>query len=295
MLGQSEFNVLVDGRAASKVTKGVTTEITGEGASIAPVNDQMMADSRRAPWQHFGIVQDFRTLGGYFERLETRSRPAINIGHVRRRRRRARLRHRTATSARRRRRPGDDEAARRAGDGGRRARPEHVAAVRARPLRDDRGDRRAGEGGAPVRRHLHHAPALRDRRARRSRSTRCSASRARRRSRPRSGTSRPRTRPTGAGCPRCWRGSKPRAPRGSTSRPTSTHTPARRTGSTPACRSGCARAERTSEVARLKDPAQRERIKREMEDPNPGTWENQWYGSRRRRRRDGGRQCSTTT
>src|SRR6478672_10584365 len=69
MLGQSEFNVLVDGRAASKVTMGVTTEVTGEGASIAPVSDQMMADSRRAPWQHFGIVQDFRTLGGYFERL----------------------------------------------------------------------------------------------------------------------------------------------------------------------------------------------------------------------------------
>src|SRR6476661_3560971 len=79
MLGQSEFNVLVDGRAASKVTMGVTTEGTGEGASIAPVTDRMMEDNRRSPWQHFGIVQDFRTLGGYFERLETRSRPAINM------------------------------------------------------------------------------------------------------------------------------------------------------------------------------------------------------------------------
>ena len=79
MLGQSEFNVLVDGRAASKVTMGVTTEVTGEGASIAPVTDRMMEDNRRSPWQHFGIVQDFRTLGGYFERLETRSRPALNM------------------------------------------------------------------------------------------------------------------------------------------------------------------------------------------------------------------------
>src|SRR5260370_741591 len=33
--GQSEFNVLVDNRAASKITQGVTTEITGEGTSIA--------------------------------------------------------------------------------------------------------------------------------------------------------------------------------------------------------------------------------------------------------------------
>ena len=32
-------------------------------------------------------------------------------------------------------------------------------------------------------------------------------------------------------------------------------------------------------LARLKDPAQRERIKRDMDDPNPKDWENQWYGS----------------
>src|SRR5262249_45632780 len=30
LLGQSEFNVLVDGRAASKVHQGVTSEVTGE-------------------------------------------------------------------------------------------------------------------------------------------------------------------------------------------------------------------------------------------------------------------------
>ena len=32
-------------------------------------------------------------------------------------------------------------------------------------------------------------------------------------------------------------------------------------------------------IARLKDPAQRERIKREMDDPKVRGWENQWYGS----------------
>jgi N-acyl-D-amino-acid deacylase len=79
MLGQSEFNVLVDGRAASKIMQGVTTEITGEGTSIAPVNDRMIA-AARASYEHFGVVQDFRTLGEYFARLDTRSRPAINLG-----------------------------------------------------------------------------------------------------------------------------------------------------------------------------------------------------------------------
>src|SRR5438067_4089498 len=78
LLGQSEFNVLVDGRAASKVLQGVTTEVTGEGSSIAPVNDRMIADA--APnAAHFGVSQDWRTLADYFKRLETRSRTTINV------------------------------------------------------------------------------------------------------------------------------------------------------------------------------------------------------------------------
>ncbi len=78
MLGQSEFAVLVDGRAASKITQGITTEVTGEGSSIAPLNDRMIAD-RAASYRHFGVAQDFRTLGEYFHRIETRSKVAINI------------------------------------------------------------------------------------------------------------------------------------------------------------------------------------------------------------------------
>ena len=78
MLGQSEFSILVDGRAASKIMQGITTEITGEGASIAPVNDRMMK-AASASYRQFGIEQDFHTLAEYFHRVETRSRPAINI------------------------------------------------------------------------------------------------------------------------------------------------------------------------------------------------------------------------
>jgi dihydroorotase/N-acyl-D-amino-acid deacylase len=78
LLGQSEFNVLVDGRAASKVMQGITTEVTGEGSSIAPLNDRMVRDAA-ATAQHFGVAQDWRTLAEYFRRLELRSRPAINV------------------------------------------------------------------------------------------------------------------------------------------------------------------------------------------------------------------------
>jgi dihydroorotase/N-acyl-D-amino-acid deacylase len=79
MLGWSEFNLLVDSRAASKITQGVTTEITGEGTSIAPVTDAMV-EAQRPMWEHYGLTKDFRSLAGYFERLETRARPAINLG-----------------------------------------------------------------------------------------------------------------------------------------------------------------------------------------------------------------------
>src|SRR2546426_1479002 len=79
LLGQSEFNVLVDGRAASKLLQGVTTEITGEGSSIAPVNDRMIGEATPNA-THFGIAIDWRTLGDYLRRLEERSRPAINVG-----------------------------------------------------------------------------------------------------------------------------------------------------------------------------------------------------------------------
>lgn len=79
MLGQSEFNVLADSRAASKITQGITTEITGEGTSIAPLNDRLAAEAQ-PNYAAFGVTLDFRTLGEYFTRLETRSRPTINLG-----------------------------------------------------------------------------------------------------------------------------------------------------------------------------------------------------------------------
>ncbi|HET9316148.1 MAG TPA: D-aminoacylase [Vicinamibacteria bacterium] len=77
MLGQSEDYVLVDPRAASKITQGITTEITGEGGSIAPQNARMIADNES--WKAFGLVADWTTLAGYWKAFE-RARPAINLG-----------------------------------------------------------------------------------------------------------------------------------------------------------------------------------------------------------------------
>jgi dihydroorotase/N-acyl-D-amino-acid deacylase len=78
MLGQSEYNVLVDNRAASKITQGITTEITGEGRSIAPMNARMIADAKDT-WARYGVTPDWTTLAGYWKAFE-RARPAINLG-----------------------------------------------------------------------------------------------------------------------------------------------------------------------------------------------------------------------
>jgi dihydroorotase/N-acyl-D-amino-acid deacylase len=77
MLGQSEDYVLIDPRAASKITQGITTEITGEGGSIAPLNARMIVDNES--WKAYGLVADWTTLAGYWKAFE-RARPTINLG-----------------------------------------------------------------------------------------------------------------------------------------------------------------------------------------------------------------------
>ncbi len=76
--GQSEFNVLVDNRAASKITQGVTTEITGEGTSIAPVNDRTRKDMQDSA-KKYGVTLDWYSLTDYFHHFE-RTKSAINLG-----------------------------------------------------------------------------------------------------------------------------------------------------------------------------------------------------------------------
>ncbi len=69
MLGQSEMTILVDPRLPSKIFQGITTEITGEGNSPAPLNDAII-QSGRAHYEHFHITPDWRNLRQYFARLE---------------------------------------------------------------------------------------------------------------------------------------------------------------------------------------------------------------------------------
>jgi dihydroorotase/N-acyl-D-amino-acid deacylase len=69
MLGQSETFLLIDKQAVSKITQGVTTEVTGEGATIAPLNERL-ANEAKPFTDHFKIQFDWKSLDQYFERLE---------------------------------------------------------------------------------------------------------------------------------------------------------------------------------------------------------------------------------
>jgi len=69
MLGQSEMTILVDPRLPSKIFQGITSEVTGEGNSAAPLNDAIIQSERRG-YDNYKITPDWRTFRQYFARLE---------------------------------------------------------------------------------------------------------------------------------------------------------------------------------------------------------------------------------
>src|SRR5437899_2540738 len=78
MLGQSELTLLIDKQAVSKLTQGITTEITGEGESVAPQNDATIA-AQKDFLDHYHLTIDWQSLDEYFRRLE-RQGSGINLG-----------------------------------------------------------------------------------------------------------------------------------------------------------------------------------------------------------------------
>jgi dihydroorotase/N-acyl-D-amino-acid deacylase len=77
MMGQSEINALIDNRVFSKITQGVTTEVTGEGGSVVPLTDRLVLDDSDA-MKKWHYREDWRDLDGYFAQLEKQG-SALNI------------------------------------------------------------------------------------------------------------------------------------------------------------------------------------------------------------------------
>jgi len=77
MLGQSESSLLLDNRSLSKLSQGITSEITGEGGSIArKTKNSRSAESVPRAIPFHGGLDDARRL---FQRLEKQGTP-LNIG-----------------------------------------------------------------------------------------------------------------------------------------------------------------------------------------------------------------------
>ncbi len=77
MLGWSGMSIMVDGRAMSKISQGITTEVIGEGTSPAPVAGHAV-EARDAWHKRNGVEDTWTDLDGYFRTLEKRG-SAINI------------------------------------------------------------------------------------------------------------------------------------------------------------------------------------------------------------------------
>ena len=80
MLGQSEITVLVEPTLPSKIFQGITTELTGEGGSAAPLNDAIIA-ADKVDYDHFKITPDWRNYAQYFARVEKQGL-GINMAHL---------------------------------------------------------------------------------------------------------------------------------------------------------------------------------------------------------------------
>lgn len=78
MLGQSETTILADAHVPSKIFQGITTEITGEGDTVAPQNDSTLAEMN-TECQHYGVTCEWHTLAEYFARLQKQGM-GINLG-----------------------------------------------------------------------------------------------------------------------------------------------------------------------------------------------------------------------
>ena len=77
LLGQSELDVLIDGRAEAKIRQGITTVLHVEGESVAPIDPGALEEWRDFDAK-FHLAIDWQTLDGYWERLH-HARPSIRV------------------------------------------------------------------------------------------------------------------------------------------------------------------------------------------------------------------------
>jgi N-acyl-D-amino-acid deacylase len=74
----SDMTVLADGNAESKVRQGVTLDVIGESATVAPLTGAVVEEYKEEAKRRNGVDVDWTTLDGYFRRL-MKTATSINI------------------------------------------------------------------------------------------------------------------------------------------------------------------------------------------------------------------------
>lgn len=77
LLGNSQAAVLLDPKLEGKIRQGITTEVTGEGHSPGPQDDEMAAEMERTKPAGWPAVT-WRTLGGFMQVVEQK-KSALNF------------------------------------------------------------------------------------------------------------------------------------------------------------------------------------------------------------------------
>jgi len=80
--GHSDYFILAEPAAPSKLLQGITTEIAGNcGYSAAPASDELNEQRAESLDDNFGVRPDWNSLADYHRKLEE-IRPGINIGNL---------------------------------------------------------------------------------------------------------------------------------------------------------------------------------------------------------------------
>ena len=79
LLGQSEFTIFLDNRAASKITQGITTEMTGEGSQGSAAHPDARHLTLRRKYYDSRGVPEWSDLDSYFAAF-VKNGSAVNLG-----------------------------------------------------------------------------------------------------------------------------------------------------------------------------------------------------------------------
>jgi len=78
----ADLSLLVNPNAESRIRQGVTLEVVGQdGSSIGPMGEAGFEALRDRYQRNYGVEIDFRSLGGFFDRID-REKPAVSVASM---------------------------------------------------------------------------------------------------------------------------------------------------------------------------------------------------------------------